>query len=91
MNMILPTKVCINFYTPPRYWTLSVGYSPLPHNFIFKLPLNFFGLDLKITISAFLTLSEVLFAFKQLTRPFKPALIILSSLLIELLRQNRLV
>ena len=32
---------------------LSVGYSLLPHNFIFKSPSNFFCLDLKITISFF--------------------------------------
>ena len=75
----------------PRYLTLSVGYSLLPHNFIFKSPSSLFCLDLKITISVFLTLSEILFAFNQLTRCFKSALTSLFSFLIELLRHNRLV
>ena len=72
INMILPTKVCIIF--TPRYFTLSVGYSLLPLNFIFKSPSDFFCLDLKITISVFFTMSEILFAFNQLTRRFKSAL-----------------
>ena len=75
----------------PKYLTLSVGYSLLPHNLIFKSPSNFFCLDLKITISVFLTLSEILFAFNQLTRCFKSALTSLFSFLIELLRHKRLV
>ena len=75
----------------PKYLTLSVWYSLLPHNFIFKSPSNFFCLDLKITISVFFTLSEILFAFNQLTRCFKSALTNLFSFLIELLRHNKLV
>ena len=80
----------VSIFTP-RYLTLSVGYSLLPHNFIFKSPSSFFCLDLKITISVFFTLSEILFAFNQLTRCFKSALTCLFSFLIELLRHNRLV
>ena len=75
----------------PRYLTLSVGYSLLPHTFISKSHSNFFYLDLKITISVFFTLSEILFAFNQLTRCFKSALTSLFSFLIELLRPKRLV
>ena len=75
----------------PRYLTLSVGYSLLSHNFIFKSPSSFFCLDLKIIISFFFTLSEILFAFNQLSRCFKSALTNLFSFLIELLRHNRLV
>ena len=74
-----------------RYLTLSVGYSLLPHNFIFKSPSNFFWLDLKITISVFFMLSEIIFAFNQLTRCFKSVLTSLFSFLIELLRYKILV
>ena len=80
----------VSIFTP-TYLTLSVGYSLLPHNSIFKSPSSFFCLDLKITISVFFTLSEILFAFNQLTRCFKSALTCLFSFLIELLRHNRLV
>ena len=48
--------------------------SLLPHNLIFKSPLNFFCLDLQITISVFLSLSEILFAFNKFARYFKSAL-----------------
>ena len=75
----------------PRYLTLSVGYSFLPYNFILKSPSNFFWLDLKITISVFFTLSEILFACNQLTRRFKSILTSSFSFLIELLRHKRLV
>ena len=81
----------------PKYWTdtfqiLSIGYSLLPHNFICKSPSSFFCVDLKITIPVFFfTLTEILFAFNQLTRCFKSALTSLFSFLIELLRHNRLV
>ena len=75
----------------PRYLTLSVGYSFLPLNFSFKSPSNFFCLYLKITISVFFTLSEILLAFNQLTRCFKSVLISLFSFLIELPRHDRLV
>ena len=37
----------VSIFTP-RYFTLSVGYSLLPLNFIFKSPSNFFCLDLNI-------------------------------------------
>ena len=80
----------VSIFTP-RYLTLWVGYSLLPHNFIFKPLSSFFCLDLKITISVFFTLSEILFAFNQLTRCFKSALTSLFSFLIELLWHNRLV
>ena len=80
----------VSIYTP-RYLILSVGYNLLPHNVIFKSPSNFFCLDLKIIISVFFMLSEILFAFKQLTRCFKSALVSLFSFLIELLRYKRLV
>ena len=44
------------FYQPQytQHLTLSIGYSLLPHNFIFKSPSSFSCLDLKITISVFL-------------------------------------
>ena len=70
--MILPTKVCTIF--TPSYFALSVGYSLLPHNLIFKSPSNFACLDFKITISVFFTLNGILFAFKQLTGCFKSTL-----------------
>ena len=73
------------------YLILSVGYSFLPRNFTFKWTYDFFCLDLKNTISVFLKLSKILFAFYQLTRCFKSALTSLFSFLIELLRQKRLV
>ena len=75
----------------PNYFTLSVGYSILPYSLTFKSPSNFSCLDLKIAISVFLRLSEILFAFNQLTICFKSALAILYSFLIELLRHNKLV
>ena len=89
--MILLTKICINFHT--QVLTLSVGYSLLPYNFIFKSPSNFFCLDQKMTNSVFFffTLSEILFAFNQLTRYLKSALTCLFSFLIELLWRNILV
>ena len=80
---MFPTKICINFHTQ------VVGYSLLPHNFIFKLHADFLCLNLKISISAFLTLSESLFAFNQLTRCFKSALTSWFCFLIELLRHDR--
>ena len=43
----------INMTFPTRYLALSVGYSLLWHNLILKSPSNFFGLDLKISISFF--------------------------------------
>ena len=61
-----------------RYLTLSVGYSLLPHNFIFKSPSGFFCLDLKITVSVFFTLSQILFAFNQLTTCFESAWLVCS-------------
>ena len=61
------------------------------YNLIFKSPSNFFCLNLKITISVFLTLREILFAFNQLTRCFKSALTSLFNFLMELLRHKRLV
>ena len=89
INMILPTKVFINFHsqvfnTFSRIWSFTTL-------FYFKSLLNFFCLDLKITISVFFTLSEILFAFNQLTRRFKSALTSLFSFLIDLPRHNRLV
>ena len=55
-------------------------------------PSNFFCLALKITISVFFfTLSEMLFAFTQVTRYFNSALASLFSFLTELLTHNRLV
>ena len=85
--MVLPTKVCTIF--TPRYLALSVGYSLLPHNMIFKSLANFFCLDFKITISVFFTLNEILFAFKRLTGCFKSTLTSLFSFLIDLLRHKR--
>ena len=70
----------------PRYFTLSLVHSLLAYNLTFKLPSNFFCLNLKITTSSFLTLSEILFAFSQLTSCFKSALTSLFSFLIQLLR-----
>ena len=74
-----------------KYLTLSVGYSLLPYNLIFKLPSNFLCLDLKITITVFVTLTEILFAFNQFARCFKSVLTSLFSFLIELLKHKRLV
>ena len=75
----------------PRYFTLSVGCSLLPHSLTFKSSSNFFYLDLKITIPVFFTLSEILLAFSQFTSCFKSALTSLFSFLIELLRHNKIV
>ena len=81
----------VSIFTP-RYLTLSVEYIYLlPLNFIFKSLLNFFCLDLKLPFQFCFTLSEILFAFNQLTRCFKSALTSLFSFLIELPRHNRLV
>ena len=80
----------VSIFTP-RYLTLSVEYSLLPHSLIFKSPSNFLCLDSKITISVFFILHEILFAFNQLARCFKSALTSLFSFLIELLRHKRLV
>ena len=74
----------------PKYLTLSVGYSLLPQNLIFKSPSIFFCLDLKIIFSVFFTLSEILFAFNQFARCLKSALTSLFSFLIELFRHKRL-
>ena len=57
-----------------RHLTLSVEYSLLPHNFIFKWPSDFFCLGLKITISVFFTLSEILFAFNHSHKKRKDSL-----------------
>ena len=80
----------VSIFTP-MYLTLSVGYSLLPHDFIFKSPSSFFCLDLKITISFFFTLNEVLFAFNPLTRCFKSVLTSLFNFLIQLLTYKTLV
>ena len=49
-----------------------MGYSLLPHNFVFELPSNFFCLTrFKDCHFSFFTLNEILFAFNQLTRCFK--------------------
>ena len=85
INMMLPSKICINFYIQvfSTFSRITVFY--LEYNFIFKSPSSFFCLDLKITISIFFTLSGILFGFNQLTRCFKSALARLFSFLIELL------
>ena len=74
----------------PRYLTLSVGYSFLPYNLIFKSTAVYFAWFKDYHFS-FFTLNEILFDFNQLTRSLKSALTSLLSLLIELLRDNRLV
>ena len=74
-----------------KYLALSVSFTLLRGNLIFKSSTNFFCLDLKATISVFFTLSEILFTFNQYARCFKSALTILFSFLIELLRHKRLV
>ena len=74
-----------------RYFTLFVGYSHLQHSLTFKWRSNFFCLDLKTTVSVFQAMSEVSFAFSQLTSCFKSTLTSLFSFLIELLRHNKLV
>ena len=74
----------------PSYLTLSIGYSLLPHNLIFKSPSNFFCLNLKITTLVFFYIELNFIAFNQLTRCFKSALTSLFSFLIELLRHKRL-
>ena len=51
INMMMQTKICIIF--TPRHLTLSVGYSLLPQNFIFRSSWNLFCVDLEITISVF--------------------------------------
>ena len=76
------------------YLTVSVGYSLLLYNLIFKSPLNFFYSSLKITISVSFTLSFFFFfffAFNQLNIWCKLVLTSLFSFLIELLRHKRLV
>ena len=55
------------------------------------MPYNLFCLDLKIVISVFFTLSEVLFEFSYLTRCSKSASTSLFRFLIELLRHTKLV
>ena len=80
----------VSIFTP-SYLTISVGYSLLPYNFVFKSPSNFCCFNFKIIILVFFTLSEILFAFNQLTRRSKSVLISLFSFLIEVLRRNRLV
>ena len=77
----------VSIFTP-KYLTISVGYSLLPYNLIFKSPSSFFCLDLKITISVFFTLSEILFAFNHFAWCFKSALTHLFSFSLELLRQE---
>ena len=62
--MILPKKV-VSVFTP-KYFIVSVRYSLLPHNLIFKSSSNFFCLDLKITISVIFTLSEMFVKKKNL-------------------------
>ena len=48
-----PTLFCqlrfVSNFTP-GYFTLPVRYSLLTHTFVFKLPSNFFWLEIKITI-----------------------------------------
>ena len=69
--MLLP-KICINFHTKVFNTLYNMGYSLLPHNFVFKLPSNFFCLTrFKDCHFSFFTLNEILFAFNQLTRCFK--------------------
>ena len=75
----------------PKYLTLSVGKSLLQVNFNFILPSNCFCLDLKITSSVFLTLSEILLALSQYNRFFKSILTSLLSFLIDLPKYNKLV
>ena len=68
--MILPTKI----FTPKYLTHLEVRrMQSFTINF-FKAPSNFFGFNLNITISVFLTLNKILFAFNQETRCFKSAL-----------------
>ena len=63
INMMLPSKICINFHTQVFHTFRRI--QSFPHNSIFKSPSSFFCLDLKITITVFFTLSEILFAFNQ--------------------------
>ena len=71
-----------------RYLALSVRYSLLPHNFIFKSTFKFLLLRFKDYHFSFFMLGEILFAFNQLARCFKSALTSLFKFLIELLRQK---
>ena len=80
----------VSIFTP-KYLTLSVGYSILLHNLICKSPSNYFWLYLKIIVSVFFTLSEILFQFNQFARCFKSALTNLFTFLIRLIRYKRLV
>ena len=80
----------VSIFTP-RYLTLLVGYSLLPHS-LFSTHLQIsFVYRYKDHHLSFFTLSEILFVFKQLTRCFKSILTSLFKLLIELLIHNRLV
>ena len=87
--MVLPRRVLINFNT--KVFNTCSWIDSLPLNFIFTVPLNFFLLDLNMTISVFLTFSEILFAFSQLTRFFRSIFTNLLSFLIDLPKYNKLV
>ena len=87
-NLTLPTK--ISSILTPRYFTVSEGYSLLPHSLIFKSPSNFLCLNFEITISVFLALTQILFVSSQITRCFRSAFTSLFSFVIELLRHNKL-
>ena len=85
----------VSIFTP-RHLTHSVRYNLLLNNFILKSPSNLKFLllwfkDYHFSFFFFFTLTEILFAFNQLTRCFKSALSSLFSFLRELLRHNRLV
>ena len=73
----------------PRYLKLSEGYRILPHSFIFKSPSNLLCFRFKNHQLGFFTLSEFLWAFKQLTRCFNSALTSLFNFFIDLLIHNR--
>ena len=74
MERLLARYCQLRFFTPKYLTHLEVRrMQSFTINF-FKAPSNFFGFNLNITISVFLTLNKILFAFNQETRCFKSAL-----------------
>ena len=86
INIMLPSKVCINFYT--QVFNTFGRIQSFTTLFYFKITFKFLLLRFKDYHFSFF--SEILFAFNKLTGCFKSALTSLFSFLIELLQHNRL-
>ena len=87
--MMLPSKLLINFNNKVFNTCSWINYFPL--NIIFITTLNFFLLDLNITISVFFTSSEILLVFSHLTRLFRSIFTSLLSISMDLPKYNKLV